>query len=166
MLRPLATLCLLLIPLCLPGQTPAADLVIVVPDTDPRMRAAIDSARASAPRFMRILTAPSPRNVLLTIKVPLSDGRSTEHVWISDLRVRADSIEGTIDNDVKSVSGFARGQLVRVPTDSLSDWMAITGGRVLGGFSLRALREGMSPDERQRFDLETHGVFSGPTLVE
>src|SRR5690606_10927354 len=139
---------------------------IMVPDREPRMRAAIDSARASVPRFIRVLAAPTTRDALLTIKVPLSDGRSTEHVWISDLRITAGMIEGTIDNDVTSVSGFVRGQLVRVPTDSISDWMAITGGRVLGGFSLRALREGMSPDERQRFDSETNGVFSGPTLVE
>lgn len=166
MLRPLATLCLLLTPLCLSGQTPAEDLVIVVPDSDPRMRAAIDSARASTPRFLRILAAPSARNALLTVKVPLSDGKTIEHAWISDLRATADSIEGTIDNDVMTVTGFARGQLVRVPTASLSDWMAIIGGRVLGGFSLRALREGMSPDERQRFDLETNGAFAGPTLVE
>ena len=44
------------------------------------------------------------------------------------------------------------GQKVTVEPSKISDWMFVQNGRLVGGYTLRVLRDAMSPSERKEFD--------------
>jgi uncharacterized protein YegJ (DUF2314 family) len=59
------------------------------------------------------------------VKLPLREGETVEHVWISDVRFDGGRFYGRIDNDVQSVKGWRLGDTVSVPADSISDWLIV-----------------------------------------
>jgi uncharacterized protein YegJ (DUF2314 family) len=144
----------------------ATDSIIRVPKDDPAMAEAIATARHSLPQLLHLITAPPSGLRYLSVKTPLTDGVNVEHVWLTDVALRAGRFVGKIGNDLETVRGWAIGDSVTILPDSLSDWMATVDGRMLGGFSVRVLRARMSAPERAQFDKETNGAFSTDARLE
>jgi uncharacterized protein YegJ (DUF2314 family) len=134
------------------GQQHMADKVTYVADDDPRMNAAIEKARSSVGQFIAALKSPKPGQSAFSIKVPFTDGGKTEHFWLTPVTYDGTNFKGVVDNEPEDVKTVKMGQSVTVAPDKISDWMYIENRKLVGGETLRVLRETMSPDERADFD--------------
>jgi uncharacterized protein YegJ (DUF2314 family) len=131
-----------------PGQPP----VTHVEDDDPKMLAAIDQARATADDFIRALNAPRTSQSDFSVKLPIKDGEEVEHMWITPVRHLNGRFVGAINNEPVSVRTVKMGDEVQVAKDEISDCMYIDDGKLVGGFTLRVLRDNLPENERQEFD--------------
>ena len=119
---------------------------------DLAMNAAIAQARETIAQFRSRLNSPPSTQTYLTLKVRFDSGDAVEHIWIEEVELVGDQFKGVIANEPIEASTPALGQTVTIPLDRVSDWMAIDNGRLVGGYTLRVLRDRMSPDQRAEFD--------------
>lgn len=134
------------------GQRYPADRVTTVDSEDPAMNAAMDKARATVPTFIAALENPKPGQSGFTIKKPFKDGEKFEHMWIDRVGYDGTKFRGSVANEPESVTNVIMGRRVTVAPDEISDWMFIDNGKLAGGYTLRVLRETLSPSEKAKFD--------------
>jgi len=132
------------------GGTP--DRVIDVSKDDPKMNAAMEKARSTVGTFTAALASPRPGQRSFTVKVAFTDGKNTEHMWLSPVSFDGTKFHGTINNDPERVSHVKNGDDAEVEPSKISDWMFVDDGKLMGGYTLRVLRDAMSPAERAEFD--------------
>jgi uncharacterized protein YegJ (DUF2314 family) len=130
----------------------SADRVIDVAQDDQKMNAAMEKARSTVGTFTTALASPKPGQRSFTVKVPFSDGKNTEHMWLSPVTFDGTKFHGTINNDAERVSHVKNGDHAEVEPSKISDWMFVDEGKLVGGYTLRVLRDSMSPAERAEFD--------------
>lgn len=145
-------------------------VTFVAPDS-PDMTAAIERARSSTDRFIAALADPKRAQSSFSVKVSVQDGEHIEHVWVSKVLYRNGKFLGKIGNAPARVSGVAIGDEVSLPMREVSDWMYVDNGRLVGGYTLRVLRDGMSDEERHKFDrsvpfVVTDDVVASDPLVQ
>ena len=97
----LATL-LALMP-ALPMAAVAQSGVVMVPNGDPEMAAAISKARASLPQFWKALEQPGAGEEGFALKVAIKDGKDVEHFWLLNVSRDGDKLSGTINNEPEIV---------------------------------------------------------------
>ncbi|MHC5114007.1 MAG: YegJ family protein [Planctomycetota bacterium] len=126
--------------------------VFLVEEEDEAMTRAIDEARATIDRFIEALQAPSPTQNYFSVKAPFTDGEDREHIWLSGVSYDGTVFEGEIGNEPADLTSVKLGDRVAVAPDQITDWMIIDDGRLLGGYSIRLLRDRMTEAERREFD--------------
>lgn len=142
------------------GKKPPEDKVINVADNDPAMNAAIQKAKDTVlQQFVPALQAPKAGQVGFAIKYPVGDGKTFEHFWISRVTFDGKKFTGKLDNIPKLVKTVKLGQTMNIAPDEISDWMYLDNGRLVGGFSIRVLRDSLKGKEREDFDKETPFKF-------
>ncbi|MDB5313335.1 MAG: hypothetical protein JWO38_7537 [Gemmataceae bacterium] len=124
----------------------------VVADDDPRMNAAIEKARAEVGKFTAALRSPKARQSGFSVKVPIADGGQTEHMWLSDVRFDGQKFRGKINNDPQMVSKVKLGDEITAEAAKISDWMYLENRKLVGGYTIRVLREALPADKRAEFD--------------
>jgi uncharacterized protein YegJ (DUF2314 family) len=129
------------------GQRPP---VAVEPD-DPAMVAAIQMARDSIERFREHLQTSGPTGPV-SLKVSLTEGDQVEHAWLAEVHENGVGFWGRINNELVAVTRWKLGDSVTVGLQDVSEWMVVKDGRLIGGYSIRVLRDKMSPSERAEFD--------------
>jgi uncharacterized protein YegJ (DUF2314 family) len=134
------------------GTKQLADKVTYLPDDDPRMNAAIVKARATVSGFITALKSPQPNQSAFSIKMMFTDGSQAEHMWLSSVSYDGANFKGTVDNEPDSVKTVKLGQTVTVSPAEISDWMYVENGKLVGGQTLRVLRDVSTPAERAEFD--------------
>lgn len=72
---------------------------------------------------------------------PLADTGGSE-IWASGIERKDGKIFGTIDNVPKNLS-----QRIEIPEALILDWMYLRSGKIVGGYTTRALLKRMPPDE-------------------
>ena len=130
----------------------AGDRVVSVPADDPAMNAAIAKARATVETFVTALRSPKPSQSMFSIKIRVSDGDAVEHFWLSAVSFDGAVFRGRIANDAETVKTVTFGEPVSARPAEISDWMYVDHGVLVGGYTLRVLRDMMSPSERAAFD--------------
>jgi uncharacterized protein YegJ (DUF2314 family) len=130
----------------------SADKVTMVSGDDPKMNAAIDKARATVNTFITALKTPKQNQESFTVKMAFSDRKHTEHMWLADVTFDGVKFHGVVNNDVELVSNVKIGQRASVEPAKISDWMYVEDGKLVGGYTLRVLRDAMSAKERRKFD--------------
>ncbi len=139
---------------CATGPTevdpPSTAIDVTADDED--MRQAVDKAALTLPAFVQRLTQPPPTQTHVALKGRFEENGQVEHLWLSQVTVEENGFKGTIDNDPLTLKGVHAGTQVSLATDHVSDWMAIDDGVLVGGFSIRLLRNRMSNSERASFD--------------
>jgi uncharacterized protein YegJ (DUF2314 family) len=128
--------------------------ITYVPADDSAMQGAIERARATVPDLLRRLRNPSATQTYASVKLPLWEGETVEHVWLSDVRYDGGRFHGRIDNDVELLRGWRLGDTVSVLPDSISDWLVIDDSVAAGGFSIRVIRDRLSDRERAQWDAD------------
>jgi uncharacterized protein YegJ (DUF2314 family) len=123
-----------------------------VPADDSHMNAAIAKARATVRTFEAALRAPKASQSGFSIKVRIEDGDAVEHFWLSDVTFNGSVFHGKIANDAETVKTVAFGDPVSARPAEISDWMYVDHGILVGGYTLRVLRDRLSPSERNEFD--------------
>ena len=127
---------------------------------DPDVLRSRQDAQCALDEFRRRLASPPRSQSQLAYKIALRDSVETEHVWLEPIASVGDSaVRGVIKNDVIAVRGYAAGDSVVAPLDSIEDWLAIDRDTVLGAFSVRVHRDRLTRDERARYDSATGYLF-------
>ena len=103
------------------------------------MNRAIERARAEVSTFVARLEKPQPGDSEFAFKAPIKDGERTEHFWLQSVRHETGHLVGTISNDPEFVRTVKLGDHRRVPVNEISDWMFVSDGRLVGGYTI-ALR--------------------------
>jgi uncharacterized protein YegJ (DUF2314 family) len=152
MFRKIAALAVAVLALAGCGAKAPADKVTYVADDDPRMNAAIAKARSTIGDFTAALTSPGSSQSEFAVKMAFNDGAHIEHMWLSPVTVDGANFVGIVNNDPERVTNVKLGQRVTVATTEVSDWMYVDNGKLVGGETLRVLRDSLSPDERADFD--------------
>jgi uncharacterized protein YegJ (DUF2314 family) len=138
-----------------PGATsaPAApDKVVQVSAEDARMNAAITKARSTVDTFINALKAHRPDQTDFAVKAAFTDGDKTEHMWIGSVSFDGTNFRGTVQNEPEMVKSVKEGQEVTVAPAQISDWMYAEKKKLVGGQTVRAVRDGLAPAERAEFD--------------
>ncbi len=133
-------------------ERPVVDHVVQVSSDDARMNAAIAKARATVGTFVTALQKPKASRSGFSIKIRITKGDDAEHFWLSDVRYDGSAFSGKIDNDPEMVKTVKLGQAASARPAEISDWMYVDHGKLVGGYTLRVLRDGLSPSERAEFD--------------
>jgi len=121
-------------------------------DDDPKMNAAIAKAQATLPDFNRALDAPKLLRSDFSIKTPITDGKETEHVWLHPVSFDGVKYHGVLNNRPVKVAGIPLGTKLAIEPKMVSDWMYIENGKLMGGSTIRVVRDSLGEKERQRFD--------------
>jgi uncharacterized protein YegJ (DUF2314 family) len=135
-----------------------ADRVTKVADDDVRMNAAIDKARATVDSFIAALQAPKPGQSNFTIKMAFSDGANTEHIWLEPVSFDGKTFHGTVSDVARTVKIVKMGQPAVASPSEISDWMYLENGKIVGGHTIRVLRDTLTPRERADFDKDVKFV--------
>jgi uncharacterized protein YegJ (DUF2314 family) len=152
MSRSLAVVAVLALAVSGCGKSESRDKVTHVADDDPRMNAAIDKAKSTVSDFIAILESPKPGQSGFSVKMPFTDGGETEHMWVSPITYDGKNFHGTVNNEPATVKTVKLGQKVSVAPSNISDWMYLENKKLVGGYTLRVLRDTLSPAERADFD--------------
>ena len=123
-----------------------------VPDKDPEMDKAIQTARDSVDTFIAALKAPAAGQGNFTVKKPFKDGEQVEHIWLSNATFDGTQFSGRVDNEPVDVKNVKLGQTATAAKNEISDWFYIENGKLVGGYTIRALYSRMPPDEKKDFD--------------
>lgn len=129
-----------------------ADRVIGVADDDPRMNAAIDKARSTVNTFITALRSPKAGQSAFSVKMAFADGAETEHMWLMPVSYDGQNFQGTVNNEPQMVKTVSMGQVVTIAPARISDWMYVENRKLVGGWTLRVLRDALPSDERADFD--------------
>jgi len=128
------------------------DKVSYVSSGDTKMNAAMATARSTVSKFTSALASPTGDQSGFSVKMPVVDSGQTEHIWLAEVAYDGKSFHGTINNTPEVVKSVKLGQKVSVDASDISDWMYIDKGVLVGGYTIRVLRETMSPAERADLD--------------
>jgi len=127
--------------------------VVNVPDSDERMNWAIEKARATMHHFQDCLSAPTPEQQYFSVKVLIDDGINREHIWLTTPSFDDEgNLYGEVGNKPVYVSSVNINQRIGIDPQFITDWMIIENGRLIGGYTIRAIREGLPEHEVADFD--------------
>ncbi len=123
---------------------------------------AIQKARITWHFFEESFLQPLPHQEYFSVKIKvtdISDG-SVEHLWVSNLQQSENGqLYGEIANEPVDVQCVELGQSVRIYDDVISDWMIIeSSGRLIGGYTIRAIRDELPETEIPDFDQKLGGI--------
>lgn len=131
-----------------PGNPP----ITSVADDDPRMLAAIKKAQDTADEFISALKNAKRTQTMFSVKIPIKDGAHTEHMWVTPVTFQDGKFKGVMANEPDNVKKVKLGQSVEASKTEISDWMYVDGRKLVGGYTLRALRDILPTEERAEFD--------------
>lgn len=127
--------------------------VFYVENADEAMNWAMEKAQLTQGYFLDSLRSPSPHQSSFSLKAKIVDGDHVEHIWLSGVSMDGEgSFFGTVNNEPQHVKNVTLGSKIGVSEENLSDWMIIESGRLIGGYTIRAYRDQMSPGQQEDFD--------------
>jgi uncharacterized protein YegJ (DUF2314 family) len=129
----------------------APDLIVVTED-DKEMSAAMEKARKSVDTFIRAFQKQHAGQSDFGVKMAIRDGKKVEHFWVEVTRFDGKQFEGTISNDPTMVTTVKSGDHVKVEKNKIDDWMYVAKGKLVGGYTVRVLRDRLSAAERKALD--------------
>jgi uncharacterized protein YegJ (DUF2314 family) len=124
---------------------------------------AIQKARITWHFFEESFIHPLPHQEYFSVKVKvtdISDG-SVEHLWVANLKKdEKGQLYGEIANEPVDIQCVELGQYIRIYEDVISDWMIVeSSGRLIGGYTIRAIRDELPETEVPEFDKSLGGIY-------
>lgn len=127
--------------------------MVYVPNEDQRMNWAIEKANLTLWYFEESLKNKQPYQNYFSVKVLITDGDEGEHIWLTDPHFDDEgNLFGTVGNEPINVRSVKFNQKIGIKRDLISDWMIIENGRLIGGYTIRAIRDGIAEKEKAAFD--------------
>jgi uncharacterized protein YegJ (DUF2314 family) len=109
--------------------------VILVKKQNDKMNTAIAQARQTVPQFIQSLQHPKASQKGFIVKLPITDGKNTEHMWMSHVTFDGKELQGKLVDDAYEVQGYKTGQTVRIAPDKITDWAYGEDGKMVGGYT-------------------------------
>jgi uncharacterized protein YegJ (DUF2314 family) len=134
-------------------STPSSNThVFAVDKDDPAMNAAMARARNNVLHFQQHIAKPGADEQHFAVKMAVHDGDDVEYFWLANTTWDGNVFRGEIDDEAETVSNVQVGQkMICAPTD-IADWMYVKAGRLVGGETIRVIRDKMTEDDRREFD--------------
>lgn len=126
--------------------------ITYVESDDPKMLAAIDKARKTFGEFKTAFEKKTPQQDFFSVKLLVEEGEHQEHVWTTPVRFEADEYYGTLDNEPYQIKKYVVGDELHAPVDQISDWMYVEDGKLVGGYTLRVVRDSLTKEQQAAFD--------------
>jgi uncharacterized protein YegJ (DUF2314 family) len=127
--------------------------MVYVPNTDELMNWAIEKANLTLGYFEKSLRSPESGQQYFSIKVKITDGENAEHIWLIEPEFDPEgNLFGVVGNDPVDVTNVSLNQKIGIDRSLISDWMIIENGRLVGGYTIRAIRETIPDSEKESFD--------------
>lgn len=126
--------------------------VYQVKEDDPHLTQAIDKAKLTIKYFKDSLKSPKPNQAYFSIKTKLTDGNHVEHIWLDAAEIEDKIVYGIINNVPTNLKNIELGKKIGVSQDEISDWLIIENNRLIGGYTIRAIRDKMSRPHRELFE--------------
>ncbi len=136
-----------------PGREPE---IFRVEDKDVLMRHAVRDARRTVGVFIAAVKNPKPGQRDFEVKEPFVQDGDVEHLWLSDVEFSGNRFHGRVDNRPSKIKGLKFGARVSVKPDEISDWAFVENGRLVGGYTIRALYHNLPPGRKRDFEHEAN----------
>ena len=129
-----------------------------VTEEDTAMNSAIAKARQTIGEFDRALKSNNASNTDFAVKKKYKTfDNGGEHMWIAGIMLLNNSYKGFVNNDAEKTTEVKFGDTVIVKKEEITDWMYLDNNVLRGGYTIRAVRNKLSKDERIKMD-ETLGI--------
>lgn len=108
---------------------------------DQAMIDAIAKAQSTLDAFLTRAAKPQRGDSDFSVKIRYDTGKpdDAEYIWASDPVRQGNNVTATIANEPRDIPDLREGQRVTVPLSRIVDWMYWSGGRIYGGYTMRAL---------------------------
>lgn len=126
--------------------------VHMVSGENPEMNSAIEQARSSITTFITSLQNPGQNQTYFSVKAKIVDGEHSEHIWLYDVSYDGNQFWGKIGNNPLNVKNVSLGDEITLNPSEISDWMIVEDNQLVGGYTLRVLRNRLSEEDRIKFD--------------
>ena len=154
MTRPLRALLLAVI-FCLAASASGSaqnSPIVDVPTGDAEMVQAMSKARETLGTFWQRFEKPGAGEDGFSLKVAFpTDGNSSEHIWVGELKREAGKITGTISNMPRHPKVPRQGARVEIDESRISDWLYRRDGKLVGIYTMRPMLKRMSPQDAARY---------------
>ena len=118
-------------------------------DDDKQMDAAVAKARKSISEFIAALQTPAATDRNFSVKKPFKVADGEEHIWLVNVNFDGKNFHGEVGNEPVDVKNIKLGEKVTVSKSEASDWMFVRNGKLMGGYTVRALYDRSSPEEKK-----------------
>lgn len=127
--------------------------IIFISGEDEQMAWAIEKAGLTLWYCIESLKNPQPEQTAFSVKIKIANETHIEHIWLTDPEFDdEDNLFGTVGNDPGNVTSVRMGDRIGVSSTLVTDWMIIEAGRLIGGYTIRAIRDTIPEEEHQAFD--------------
>lgn len=140
-------------------ERPGEPDIYNVETDDKEMNEAIKKSRMTFDDFLTAFKNQKRNQSAFSVKMPFPTGHGAEHIWLTDIQSKGGKLFGTVDNVPESVTNIKLGDKVEIDRNKISDWFYIDGNKLIGGLTIRVLRNRMTPAERKQFDREFGVAF-------
>jgi uncharacterized protein YegJ (DUF2314 family) len=129
-----------------------SDNISAIYSDDQNMNNAIDNAKKTFGEFDSAFKSNKFDTSTFAIKVRFETDDGGEHIWATSLIIKDGNYFGIIDDLPEVTTKVKQGDRVKITNENLSDWMYSDNGVLRGGFTIKVLRNYMSPEEKKQFD--------------
>jgi uncharacterized protein YegJ (DUF2314 family) len=126
--------------------------VYSVKEDDVQLIQAIEKAKHTLKYFKDSLENPKPQQTYFSIKTKLTDGNHVEHIWLDAAEISDKIVYGIVNNVPTNLKNIELGTKIGVSEDEITDWLIVENNRLIGGYTIRAIREKMSRVHRELFE--------------
>lgn len=131
------------------------DDVIEFIQEDEAMNTAINEANKTFVYFTESFQNQEPAQESFAIKVRFdTPDKGGEHIWVGDLQYDGKIFSGIVNNEPVNTSLVKLGDRITINPMDISDWMYLDKGILKGGYTIRVMRDNLSPEEMKKFDEE------------
>lgn len=125
-----------------------------VEENHKEMREAVHQARRSVRQFITALQRHSPDESDFEVKKPFVHDGHVEHIWLADVTFSGNRFHGLVDNHPHFIKGLKFGDRVSVNPGEISDWAYLDHQTLVGGYTIKAHYNGLSPERRKEMQHE------------
>lgn len=150
---------LLILGSCGNEESAATKDIYDVKSDDVEMLTSMKQARATLPQFLAAVQHHDSSAYNFAVKLPFADGAQTEYIWLGEPALENGKWYGTVDNTPEYTHAVQEGERVSFDTAKVADWNYTSNGELVGGYSIRLLRNRMTPEERAEFDKSTGWII-------
>ncbi|WP_158974955.1 YegJ family protein [Cellulophaga sp. L1A9] len=125
-----------------------------------RMNWAIEKAKLTLHYFEECVSNQKEEQQYFSIKARIEDAGKIEHIWLLEPNFDRDgNIFGVVGNEPIDVTNVRINEKIGITLNEVSDWMIIENGRLIGGYTIRAIRDGLTGSELASFDKNLGGML-------
>ena len=128
-------------------------------DNDEEMNSAMKTAKQTIQEFDNALKSKNNGYDYFALKVCFDAQKQKEHIWIGNITIKNNEYYGIVNNIPEYVKNIRLGDFIKINKNNISDWMYADNKKLIGGFTLRLIRNRMSEVEKQQFDTEIGLIF-------